>query len=243
MTPVAETSAPSAPIDDDPLPDDEGLGFGDTDGDRASDKGRFGRRKSKRAKDKGLKGFFKELPILVILALGLALLIKTFLIQAFFIPSPSMEPTLTPGDRVLVNKFSYDFSEPHRGDVVVFENPNLVEEQQGPIGRFASWLVEGIGFAQSPDEDFIKRVIGVPGDTIRVTKDGVFVNGEKQDEPYISENGGPEGTWQVAEGQVFVMGDNRPNSSDSRVFGAIPIDSIVGRAFVKIWPFPRVGWL
>ena len=249
MKPVADTSTSSAPPDD-PAPDvtDEPLGDSPATEDDLGERHRHRTRSERRAdrekeKDKGLAGFFKELPVLVILALGLALLIKTFLIQAFFIPSPSMEPTLTPGDRVLVNKFSYDFSEPNRGDVVVFENPNLVQEPQGPIGKFTSWLVEGLGFAQNPDEDFIKRVIGVPGDTIRVTKNAVYVNDVKQTEPYISENGGPEGTWQVGEGQVFVMGDNRPNSSDSRVFGAIPIDSIVGRAFVKIWPPSRVGWL
>ncbi len=197
-----------------------------------------------KARKKGFWASVRELPVLIILALGLALLIKTFLVQAFYIPSPSMEPTLTNGDRVLVDKLSYDFGEPSTGDVIVFRNPGFADEpDRNVVQSFFHWLVEGLGFAQAPDEDFIKRVIGGPGDTVRVDRDGVYVNGEKLDEPYIAENGGPTGTWSVPEDSVFVMGDNRANSTDSRAFGPIKIDSIVGKAFVVIWPASRWGWL
>ena len=119
-----------------------------------------------RPERKGL-GFFGELPILVLTALVLALLIKAFLFQAFYIPSGSMEPTLMPGDRVLVNKLPYYFHEPRRGEIVVFENPDpSAAEERGAIGGFIHWVAQGLGLSTHPDEDFIKRVIGLPGDTV-----------------------------------------------------------------------------
>lgn len=201
-------------------------------------------RRGKHSKEKGARSALKELPVLIILALGLALLIKTFLIQAFFIPSPSMVPTLEVGDRVLVNKLAYRFGEPQRGDVVVFLNPTRgAEPDRNPIAGAIHWLGQGLGIGQPADEDFIKRIIGLPGDTVKITSEGVWVNDVKLDEPYIAENGGPNKTVTVPANMVFVMGDNRANSSDSRVFGAIPIDSIVGKAFVRIWPPGRWGGL
>jgi signal peptidase I len=190
--------------------------------------------------------FLRELPALIILAFILALLIKTFLVQAFYIPSASMEATLMPGDRVLVNKVDYHLHDPRRGDVIVFENPQPVAEpHRNPIAGAAHWLAQGLGFSQSPDEDFIKRVIGLPGDTVKVAADGTYVNGVKLVEPYVYGDGpGPLGTWHVPADSVFVMGDNRSNSNDSRVsLGPIPMDKIVGKAFVKIWPPSRIGGL
>jgi signal peptidase I len=167
-------------------------------------------------------------------ALIVALVVKTFLFQAFFIPSASMEPTLEEGDRVLVNKLSYDLHDVRRGDVVVFELP---KDQIG---------ADGI-------KDLIKRVIGLPGDVIE-TRDGVvYINDRRLDEPYLPEgtltgdpsNGNnPEIERQtVPEGTVFVMGDNRANSHDSRYAdrGPIPIDTLVGRAFVLVWPPGYLG--
>ena len=169
-------------------------------------------------------------------ALVVALVVKTFLFQAFFIPSASMEPTLEEGDRVLVNKLSYDLHDIRRGDVVVFELP---PDKVGPDGI----------------KDLIKRVIGLPGDVIE-TRDGVvYVNDRRLEEPYL-----PEGTLTgdpsngnnpaierqtVPEGTIFVMGDNRANSHDSRYAdrGPIPIDSVVGRAFVLVWPLGEIGSL
>ena len=193
---------------------------------------------------KGL-GFFGELPILVLTALVLALIIKAFLFQAFYIPSGSMEPTLMPGDRVLVNKVPYYFHDPHRGEIIVFENPDPnAQEDRGVVGGFVHWLAQGLGFSTNPDEDFIKRVIGLPGDTVE-GKDGyVFVNGTKLDEPYLSQKTRPFDEVEVPAGDLFVMGDNRRASNDSRFgLGFVPISKVVGRAFVKIWPPGRMGLL
>ncbi|MGQ0432882.1 MAG: signal peptidase I [Microthrixaceae bacterium] len=169
-------------------------------------------------------------------ALVVALVVKTFLFQAFYIPSASMEPTLEKGDRVLVNKVSYDLHDVRRGDVVVFEIPREA------VG------VDGI-------KDLIKRVIGLPGDTIESREGRVYVNDELLSEPYLSEgtmtgdpadgNNPPIERQVVPDDKVFVMGDNRANSHDSRYAdrGPIPIDSIVGRAFVLVWPPGKIGRL
>lgn len=172
----------------------------------------------------------------VVGALVVALVVKTFLFQAFYIPSASMEPTLEKGDRVLVNKLSYDLHDVNRGDVVVFELP---PEEVGPDGI----------------KDLIKRVVGLPGDIIE-TRDGVvYVNDRRLDEPYLADgmvtgdpaSGNNPGIVRqtIPDGMVFVMGDNRSNSHDSRYSdrGPIPIDSIVGRAFVIVWPLGELGGL
>ena len=157
-------------------------------------------------------------------ALALALIVKTFLFQAFFIPSPSMVPTLEVHDRVLVNKLSYKLHDVNRGDVVVFERP---PNDTGTI------------------RDLIKRVVAVGGDTIESKGNTLYVNDQPVKEPYVkTENIGTAVSRRtIPEGQVFVMGDNRTNSSDSRVFGPIDQDRIVGRAFVKIWPLGALGLL
>ncbi len=195
--------------------------------------------------DGGILGFFKELPGLIIIAFALALLIKTFLIQAFYIPSESIVPTQRVGDRVLVNKLVYDFGEPQRGDVIVFENPALQDEGRNVFEVVWDWLVEGLGFSTDPTKDFIKRVIGLPGDTIEMKNGKVYVNGERIPEPYITNRGAQDfAPTQVESDHVFVMGDNRPNSQDSRsVLGQIPMDKIVGKAFVLLWPPDRIEWL
>ena len=193
----------------------------------------------------GVLGFLRELPGLILIAFVLALLIKTFLIQAFFIPSESMLPTLQVGDRVIVNKFVYNFRDPEHSEIIVFENPNLQQPSRNPVSAVWHWLIEGLGFASDPNKDFIKRVIGEPGDTVEVRRGNVFVNGERLEEPYARSQGdrsdfGPE---TVPEDAVFVMGDNRANSQDSRVIGPIPLDNVVGQAFVIIWKPSRVQWL
>jgi signal peptidase I len=193
----------------------------------------------------GFFGFFRELPGLIIIAFLLALLIKTFLVQAFFIPSQSMVPTLKVNDRVLVNKLVYDFGEPQRGDIIVFEDPNGVEPERNLLQSIWAWLTEGLGFSQSGEQDFIKRVIGLPGDTLEVNQGQVLINGEPLDEPYLVRPG--HDTYEphtIPEDSVFVMGDNRPNSSDSRsTLGFIPYEKIVGKAFVLLWPPSRMEWL
>jgi signal peptidase I len=195
-------------------------------------------------KRKGL-GFFGELPILILTALVLALLIKAFLFQAFFIPSGSMEPTLLPGDRVLVNKIPYYLHDPERGDIIVFENPDpSATIDRGVWGGFVHWLAQGLGLSTHPDEDFIKRIIGVPGDTVEGKEGAVYVNGEPLGEPYLTKRTRDFKEQTVPAGSLFVMGDNRPFSNDSRFsLGFVPIDKVVGKAFVSIWPPSRWGLL
>src|SRR5687767_1803001 len=150
-----------------------------------------------------------------------ALLIKTFLLQAFFIPSASMETTLLQGDRVLVNKLSYDLHDVHRGDIVVFKRPPGEEDQQ--------------------IHDLIKRVIGLPGETIEAREGQIYIDDKPLEEPYL-DAGVSTGDFErqtVPEGKVFVMGDNRGDSKDSRFFGAIDESLIVGRAFIRVWPPSR----
>jgi len=170
-----------------------------------------------------------------------AILIKSSLVQAFFIPSSSMEPTLMPGDRVLVSKLAYRFGDVGRGDVAVFENPNpALLPDRSVLGSFFHWLGEGLGFAQPEEEDLIKRVIGVPGDVEEIRDRTVHVNGQPLAEPYLTPDAqaamGDYGPVTVPEGMLFVLGDNRGNSADSRAIGFVPEDRVVGRAFVIIWP-------
>jgi signal peptidase I len=162
-------------------------------------------------------------------AVLVALAIKTFLFQAFYIPSGSMLPTLQIDDRVLVNKVSYDLHDVNRGDLVVFERPGLTD----------------VPTTAGEADDLIKRVIGLPGDTVEVRASVVYVNGAALDEPYLPEGlqFGNAPPVVVPDDHVFVMGDNRPDSRDSRAFGPVPIDDIVGRAFLRIWPPTSVGFL
>ena len=186
------------------------------------------------------KPLWRELPVLIVIAFAAALLIKSLVVQAFFIPSESMVPTLKVGDRVLVEKIGYLFHDPRRGDVVVFEKD--LDTDTADDGSFWGGIVDGVrslfGFPTGSDQDFIKRVIAVGGDTIEGRDGLVYVNGRPIEEPYIPSDvvNGPFARFEVPEGQLFVMGDNRENSDDSRSFGSIPVDEVVGRAFVLIWP-------
>ena len=188
--------------------------------------------------------FLRELPILILIAFGLAIVLKTFLVQAFYIPSGSMEPTLQPGDRVLVRKVAY---EPARGDIIVFSDPKgRPTPDRGIVGGVLHFLSEGIGFARPEHEDFIKRVIGLPGETVELRNGRLYIDGVRVDEPYLeppldTRDYGPK---RVPEGALFVLGDNRLNSNDSRFgLGFVPVDKVIGRAFVIVWPPSRIGWL
>jgi signal peptidase I len=199
-----------------------------------------------KAKKGGAFGFAKELPFLLVVAFALALLIKTFLIQAFFIPSESMQNTLNPGDRVLVNKVVYHLHPPRRGDIIVFSDPNpAAQGHRNAVQAFWHWLTEGLGVSTSPEKDFIKRVIGLPGETLEGRDGVVYIDGKPLDEPYIrSKDVRPFGPVRVPADSLFVMGDNRTDSKDSRYgLGFIPYDNVIGRAFVIIWPPSRIGWL
>lgn len=192
---------------------------------------------------------FHEMPVLLAIAFLFALLAKTFLVQAFFIPSESMVPTLLVGDRVIVNKLVYMFREPERGEVIVFvARPD--EREKSTFDKIRSFLTEGLGITMPDETDFIKRVIGLPGETIEVTDSEVRitqVDGRRLvlKEPYIRLDGSNLSTQEplvVPDGHVFVMGDNRNNSSDSRAgLGPVPIDRVIGKAFVKVWPVKRIG--
>jgi signal peptidase I len=198
--------------------------------------------KPEEPEQKSKLGFFGELPILIITALVLALLIKAFLFQAFYIPSGSMEPTLMPGDRVLVNKIPYYFHDPRRGDVIVFENPTA-NADRGIVGGFVHWLAQGLGVSGGADEDYIKRVIGLPGDHITCANGAVFINGNKLLEPYETQRTQCQPAT-VPAGRLFVMGDNRSESNDSRYeLGTVPLGKVVGKAFVIMWPPSNIGLL
>jgi signal peptidase I len=205
------------------------------------------RHRARRRQPQGLVGLVRETAILLVLAVGLAVLFKTFLIQAFYIPSTSMLPTLEVSDRVLVEKLSYRFGEVERGDVVVFINRDEIapEPTGNPLSRFVRGLGEAIGLVPPTEKDFIKRVIGLPGDRIECAGGRVLRNGQPVPEPYLAPGTVTENCGQttVPAGRLFVMGDNRGDSQDSRVFGPIDRADVVGRAFVRLWPPGRMGWL
>jgi signal peptidase I len=196
---------------------------------------------------KGPLGFLKELPALLLIAFVLALLIKTFLVQAFYIPSESMVPTLNVGDRVLVNKVVYHLHPPRRGDIIVFADPHPTEViHRNAPAAFIHWLVDGLGVQKDPTKDFIKRVVGLPGETVQLAHCQVLINGQALTEPYLTRTSdcSTYGPVKVPFDSLFVMGDNRPNSNDSRgTLGFIPYDKVIGRAFIIIWPPSRFGWL
>jgi len=163
--------------------------------------------------------------ILVAASLAVALVVRGFLIQAFYIPSESMVPTLIKNDRVLVNKLSYKLHDVHRGDIVVFKAPP--------------------GAATAQVKDLIKRVVGLPGETIEGRNGSIFINGNPLDEPYLppdvrSRDFPPE---KIPPDKIYVLGDNRQDSRDSTFFHAVDEGAIVGRAFVKIWPLNDLGLL
>ncbi|MDN3269033.1 signal peptidase I [Streptomyces sp. MA15] len=203
------------------------------------------------------RSFWKELPILIGIALVLALLIKTFLVQAFSIPSDSMQNTLQQGDRVLVDKLTPWFgSEPERGEVVVFHDPdNWLAGEPTPDPNALQEALSFIGLMPSAEEkDLIKRVIGVGGDTVECKGTGPLkVNGKALNEPYVypgntpcsQDDQGGQFKVKVPEDHIWVMGDHRQNSRDSRYNtadsnqGFVPVDKVVGRAVVIAWPINR----
>jgi signal peptidase I len=204
---------------------------------------------------------WQELPLLAVVSFCVAVLVRSFLVQAFVIPSGSMEDTLLIGDRVLVNKIVYETRDPRRGEVVVFRGTelwaaeNVDEEPGGLFDRIGDTLGDLVGVSRPGEKDFIKRVIGVPGDRVECcdARGRVTVNGVGIDEPYLSSNSvdspamtGSCGARRFAEvvvppGELFLMGDNRALSQDSRCQGTVPIDNVVGHAFLRVWPPSRWG--
>jgi len=180
-----------------------------------------------------------ELPILALIALLVAFVLKTFVAQAYYIPSSSMEPQLHIGDRVIVSKLSYDLHDPHRGDIIVFPSPEDHSTDDSPLPiRFLRGILEGVGLAKPEKEILIKRVIGLPGEVIEGRGGHVFVNGRQLVEPYLPAGvlTDPFGPVTVPNGSLWVMGDNRGNSRDSRFIGPIKESDVIGRAILKVWP-------
>jgi signal peptidase I len=162
---------------------------------------------------------------LVTVALAIALVVRFFIAEPRYIPSPSMMPTLAVGDRILVEKVSYHLQPPSRGDIVVFEPPPQLQD-----------------YGYSIRQAFIKRVIGLPGDTVQVSQGMVFINGQPLSEPYILEP--PEYEMlpvRVPMNSLFMMGDNRNDSNDSHVWGFLPIENAIGRAAFRFWPLDKIG--
>jgi signal peptidase I len=185
------------------------------------------------AKRRSGRSWLIELVVIVVVVLGASFLVRTFVVQTFFIPSGSMIPTLQVGDRILVDKLSYKLHGVGRGDIVVFTKPPLEHQNIN---------------------DLVKRVIGLPGETISSVNGQVYINGKLLHEPWlqpgVQTTPGPDPVpfnldkpYKIPAGEYYVMGDNRTDSEDSRWFGPIPRSTIVGRAFVRIWPLSHIGGL
>jgi signal peptidase I len=166
--------------------------------------------------------------IVVALAVLVSLLVRTYVFQTFSIPSGSMEPTLHVGDRIVVSKLSVEFGTIHRGDILVFKAPPAVRSDCG-----------------DDVADLVKRVIGLPGDHLTSKGNTIYVNGQPLKQPWTHNE--PIfrhiGKVTVPANHYFMMGDNEPNSCDSRFWGSIPRSSVIGKAFLRIWPLSRIGFL
>lgn len=189
-----------------------------------------------------------ELIETIFVAFLLAIMIRATLAEARFIPSGSMIPSLLIGDRLIVEKVSYYFTEPHRGDIVVFYPPDPMSKAMSPLDRFTRWL----GFTR--EAAYIKRVVGLPGETLQIKNGQVLIDGKPLNEPYIKGAGGQDADGfegvalqddfephKIPAHHFFMMGDNRNNSRDSRVWGTLPRENVIGRTFLRFWPVSRLG--
>jgi signal peptidase I len=185
-----------------------------------------------------------EFIVLTLIALLIAFVLRTFVAQAYYIPTDSMQPELDIGDRIVVDKISYVARDPRRGDVIVFDSPIQPSSDDAALPvRIVRRGLDAVGLRQPDTNTLVKRVIALPGETVEARGGRVLVDGEPIDEPYlprgtVTDSFGPT---QVLDGDVWVMGDKRAISRDSRDFGAIPRDSIVGRAGLKLWPPSDLG--
>ena len=190
--------------------------------------------------------FVREIGLLVVTALVIAVVVKTFVAQAFYIPSGSMLPQLQINDRVVVSKMSYRLHDPHRGDIVVFDAPGGEPKDTSPLPERAfRTIIQSIGLSPPSTDEYIKRVVALPGERVEAHDGKVLVDGQELIEPYL-----PAGVTTstffavvVPPETLWVMGDNRSNSADSRVFGPVPQSTVVGRAFARVWPLSHTSFL
>lgn len=167
----------------------------------------------------------------------LVILIRVFIVEAFQIPSGSMKDTLLVGDLLLVNKFIYRFTEPDRGDIIIFKYPHQ-DNSINPIKTLKQWIGDITGVPLVKRRNLIKRLIGMPGEEIEVKSGDVYIDGVKLDEHYLDFTPhGNYGPYKIPKDHYFVMGDNRDNSADSRFWGALPEDLVIGKALVIYWSF------
>lgn len=188
-----------------------------------------------------------EIPVLIATAVVLTLVVKAFVAQAFSIPSESMAPQLVEHDRVVVSRTAYRLHDPRRGDIVVFPSPAVAAVEEGLLERLGNDVLEAVALRRPGDRELIKRVIGLPGETIEAKGGRVHIGGVPLVEPYLPEGviTGDFGPVTIPGGRVFVMGDNRPSSHDSRYadIGTIDVETIVGRAIARVWPLSRLAFL
>jgi len=191
-------------------------------------------------------GIVRELAVLVVTAMVIAVVLKSFVAQAFYIPSGSMLPQLQIDDRVVVSKVAYKLHDPRRGDIVVFDAPGGEPKDDSPLPeRVVRSVIQSIGLSPPSTDEYIKRVVALPGERVEAAGGKVLVDGRELIEPYL-----PAGMTTrdfvaviVPPDTVYVMGDNRANSADSRIFGPVPQDTVVGRAFARVWPLSHASFL
>ena len=198
-------------------------------------------------KEQSATGSLIELVAIVAVALGLALGIQAFLVKPFRIPSESMVPTLSVGQRVLVNRVSGHFSDPDRGDVTVFKPPKGADDNRCGLSEKPPNMPCPLPTKDRSETNFIKRIVGLPGERLKVIDNRVYINGRKQDEPFVNKKTPCEALCNmpeeitIPEDHYYMMGDNRGESADSREWGPVPKKWLIGDAFVTYWPPRKIG--
>lgn len=187
----------------------------------------------------------REILIILVIAVLVAILIQSFFIKAFIIPSSSMSPTLQIGDRVMVDRVTYYFRKPRRGDVIVFRYPPTAPQATNTTNPLY-WPFEQIGETlhithRTSSSPFVKRVIATEGETMEIKKGQIFIDGQPIKEDYKVPDTYDMPPTKIPKGRLFCMGDNRPNSRDSRYWGTVPIRSVIGKVFLIWWPPSRFG--
>ncbi|GAC1312087.1 MAG: hypothetical protein NVSMB12_01450 [Acidimicrobiales bacterium] len=188
-----------------------------------------------------------EIPVIAVLAIVIVIGLRALLVQPFYIPSASMVPQLQVNDKIVVSRLSYRLHKPRRGDIVVFDRPPGAALDSGTVVGHVTpfrWVTERLGLVPRTDE-FVTRVVALPGETVEGRDGHVYVGGRLLVEPYLHPGVRTEtfAARAVPAGSLWVMGDNRGDSEDSRYFGPIRKQTVVGRAFLKVWPLASVSFL